>query len=299
MWFFFHLPVSSVSGSQDIRNIIPFSGNGFVLGGRSQANKPVGKASPAGVRSSPNFPTVSQIRTPSSLPVLSALNDRNIPNAHPPKRPPSLAGPNAPIKRSVSNTKVFVSINGSPVRIHKTHSGSGSHEVKKIKQRSIDDLMNAANSRKPTGPPSASNREKDCGTSAPSLFSPTQNNSAAQPGPSAKGSPAKATQPNANNASQASRKRPLDGGRGSTTIYDFFQRTSGGISTGAESPSAAQPSPSSSSSSPSSSLTSFFPGPAPSSSTSSASFAVMVNCPVCQAKVQESKINEHLDSCLS
>lgn len=36
-----------------------------------------------------------------------------------------------------------------------------------------------------------------------------------------------------------------------------------------------------------------------SSSSSSSSVVMMVSCPVCQAKVQESKINEHLDSCLS
>lgn len=253
-------------------------------------NKPVGKVSPSA------FPPSSQAKTPGSLPVLTALNDGNIPNGPPPVRPPSLAGPKAPVKRSVGNTGVFVSINGSPVRIHKP--GSGGHEVKKIKQRSIGDLLNAANSGKPAAEPSTSNREKASATSVSPYFSPPQSNHAAtlprssQHGPNAKGSPAKATQPN---ASQASRKRPLDDRQGSATIYDFFQRTSSGDSASAVLPSARP-----SSSSPSSSSTSSFPAPTPSSSSSSsAPFAVMVNCPACRAKVQESKINEHLDSCLS
>lgn len=262
---FFHLP-----GSQDIRNIIPFSGNGFVLGGRSQVNKPVNKALPSS--SNTLFPPSSQTppKTPSSHSVLSALNGRTNPNSLPSARPAGLTGPNAPTKRSISNTKVFVNINGSPVRIHKPTSQSGSiQEMKTVKQRSIDDLL-----RKPASSVSTSNRQNNTPTSTSTLVSPPR---ATQPCGGATGSPA--------NASQASKKRLLDNSRGST-IYDFFHKASGsGLS------------PSSSSSATSSSFTSSLTASSTSTSSASSS-ALMVSCPVCQVRVQESKVNEHLDSCL-
>lgn len=294
-FFFLNLPVS---GSQDIRNIIPFSGNGFVLGGRSQVGKPVGKAQTSGVASTPMtlFPPSSPSKTPSSLPPLSAFSGRTNPSSLPSSRPAGLTGPNAPIKRSVSNTKVFVNINGSPVRIYKPSIRSGGQEVKKVKQRSIDDLLSGAKFRDPAAAASTSSRLKDSATSP--FFSPPR---PAQPCGGATGGSARATQPS---GSQASKKRPLDDSRGST-IYDFFRRTSGGGSANAESPSVrsgAATVVSPSSSAPSSSFTPSFPAPTPSSSISSSSSysssALMVNCPVCQARVLESKINEHLDYCL-
>uniref|UniRef100_A0A3Q1F258 SprT-like N-terminal domain n=1 Tax=Acanthochromis polyacanthus TaxID=80966 RepID=A0A3Q1F258_9TELE len=107
------------SRSQDIRNVIPFSGKALV---------PV-------------------VRTPLST--------------------ATSTGKKPPVKRSVGNTRVFVNINGSPVRIPKSHSSS-SQGADKIKQKSIDDLFNSTSLRKSATQSSVSNTE----TKRDSLMSP-------------------------------------------------------------------------------------------------------------------------------
>ncbi|KAM9495938.1 DNA-dependent metalloprotease SPRTN isoform 2-T2 [Clarias gariepinus] len=87
------------SGSQDIRNVIPFSGKGIVLGGstrpstsiRSPAHSPEPLPEPA--RTPP-----ADLRSPSITTTTTALP-----------------------KRSIGNHKAFVNINGSPVRVTKTN----------------------------------------------------------------------------------------------------------------------------------------------------------------------------------
>ncbi|XP_042359382.1 DNA-dependent metalloprotease SPRTN [Plectropomus leopardus] len=323
------------SGSQDIRNILPFSGKGYLLGGKSQTST---SASPSHTPVVPSSP--KKLFTPSSpakslsSPVGPGLYNNGISSTFPSIRPATSTGQKPPIKRSVSNTRVFVNINGSPVKIPKPNRSS--QEADKVKQRSIEELFKSPRKS------STSNTEtkRDSLTSpnsatASSIFAKHQNIQAAlphrtsQPSPSnsshsvvstgTKGSPAKQTQSKyfnnsrsdntsgAAGAAQVSRKRPWDDRGGSSSIFDFFQKTLGSNSAAsreqveAKSPAMQQrtasstPASSSSSSSLHSSaeLHSFTP------SSLSSSSAVMVSCPVCQAKVQESKINQHLDSCLS
>lgn len=348
------------SGSQDIRNIIPFSGKGFLLGGTSQSSTssspsyklvvPVLKTSSSSPISSPK-----KLFTPSSpakslnSPVRSGLGNKGISSALPSVRPATSTGQKPHIKRSVGNTRVFVNINGSPVKIPKPRS-RGSQEANKIKQRSIEDLFNSTSVRKSVSQSSTSNAELNrdsltssditmSATSASSFFPKQQSTPSASsprtfiPSPSksshsqlssvvskgTKGSPAKPThskyfnQSNSDGASgaagggQASRKRSWDDRSSSASIFDFFQKTLGSSSAASgeslkeKSPAMQQRTATATASSATSSLHSSagVPSSTPTSSSSSSSSALMVSCPACQAQVEESKINEHLDSCLS
>uniref|UniRef100_A0A3Q3WQ32 DNA-dependent metalloprotease SPRTN n=1 Tax=Mola mola TaxID=94237 RepID=A0A3Q3WQ32_MOLML len=240
------------TSGKDIRNIIPFRGKGFLLGGRSQSSTsfppspqsvvPVESTSSSSPISSPTklFTPSSPAKTLSS-PNHPSLNSRGISSTTPSAKPAAFPGLKPPVKRSVSNTKVFVNINGSPVRIPK-----------------------------PMG--SRNNSQEAAGRGQPS------------------------------------RKRLWDDCNSSATIFDFFQKTLHSDSVASreslktKSPAVQQrtaTTTTSSSSSPSSLQYSAEPHSATnSSSSSSSSSALMVSCPVCHVKVQESKINEHLDSCL-
>lgn len=347
----------SGSGSQDIRNIIPFSGKGFLLGGKSQSSTssspshqpvvPVAKTTLSSPISSRKklFTPSSPAKTLSSPVHNKGMDNKGISSTFPSVRPASFAGVKPPVKRSVSNTKVFVNINGSPVRIPKPH-GSSSQEAKKLKQRSIEDLLSSPSFGESGSQSSTSNTEtkKDSGTSpdstmsatsASSIFPKPQSNHSAssprtsKPSPSissksssvvstgTKGSPAKPTQSKYFNHSnggstsgaavggQASRKRPWDDRSSSATIFDFFQKTLGSDSAAqresikTKSPAMQQRTATTTSSSSSSTFSLQSSAGLHSVTPSSSSSALMVSCPVCQAKMQESKINEHLDSCLS
>ncbi|KAM9338975.1 DNA-dependent metalloprotease SPRTN [Symphorus nematophorus] len=337
-------PSSTGSGLQDIRNMIPFSGKGFLLGGKSQpsmSSSPFQKPAVSPVTTSSSSPVSSpkKLFTPSSpakslgSPVRSGLDNKGTSNVFPSIRPSSSTGQRPPVKRSVSNTRVFINISGSPVRISKPHSSSSSsQEANKIKQRSIDDLFNSTSLRKPVSQSSTWNTEtkrdsltSTSATSASSFFPKQQNNqSASSPSKSSqsnssvvstgtKGSPVKPSlskhfnHSNGDSTSGASRKRPWDDRSSSASISNFFQKTSGSDSaTLAKSPAMQQRTATATITSSASSATSSLHSSAgqttitPSStSSSSSSSPLMVSCPVCQAKVQESKINEHLDSCLS
>uniref|UniRef100_A0A3B4WQW3 DNA-dependent metalloprotease SPRTN n=1 Tax=Seriola lalandi dorsalis TaxID=1841481 RepID=A0A3B4WQW3_SERLL len=237
---------------KDIRNIIPFSGKGFVLGVKSQSStssSPSHKPPVPAVKSPTSSPVSppKKLPTPSSpaksltSPVRSGPDKTGISAAFRSIRPAASTGQKPPVKRSVSNTRVFVNIGGSPVRIPKPHSGSSSLGAEKIKQRSIEDLFNSIGVRKSVGH-SPSNTE----TKRDSWTSPKSTTSAAS---------ASSSFPKQQSSSSASTSKP--------TLHSV---TSTSTST---------------------------------SSSSSSSSALMVSCPVCQAKVQESKINQHLDSCLS
>uniref|UniRef100_A0A665UTA9 DNA-dependent metalloprotease SPRTN n=1 Tax=Echeneis naucrates TaxID=173247 RepID=A0A665UTA9_ECHNA len=239
--------VRASGNDKDIRNIIPFSGKGFLLGGKSQsptssssshkASEPAGKSPSSSSISPPRkLPTPSSPAKMLTSPLRTSLDDGWIS-----VRPAASTGQKPPLKRSVSNTRVFVNINGSPVRILKPHSGGGSSSsqgAEKIKKRSIDDLFNSMGVKKSGG--------QSLGSDAAAV-------------------------------SKESTK---------TKSPAMQQRTAAAAAA-------------TSSSSSSWTASSHHPSSVLHSTTSSSSLAVMVSCPVCQAKVQESRINEHLDSCLS
>uniref|UniRef100_A0A3Q3IX34 DNA-dependent metalloprotease SPRTN n=1 Tax=Monopterus albus TaxID=43700 RepID=A0A3Q3IX34_MONAL len=229
-------------------------------------------------------------------------------------------GPKPPIKRSVSNTKIFVNINGSPVRIPKPHSSSSSHGADKIKQRPITDLFNDTELKKSVSETFVTNTEAErdllasprstrsatTSSSSPSTSKPsTSNHSESFSVVPSRSSPAKLAQSSYFTDSNSERTLEAAGGgqrkrqwherRSSASIADFFQKTSGSNiaapreSIKTKSPAVQQRSATAISSS------SFSAGLHSVTSSSE----LMVSCPVCQAKVQEGKINEHLDSCLS
>ncbi|KAM4712590.1 DNA-dependent metalloprotease SPRTN [Anableps anableps] len=250
------------SGSQDIRNVIPFSGKGFLLGGKSQT-------------------------FPSSCPVRSGLSDQtgSISVAPPSFRPAGAAGGKPPVKKSVGNARVFVSINGSPVKVPKSQG-------EKIRQTSIQDLFNSSNPRKSAGSlPNVSASSPPSFTSSSSLqLSPVapEGGAAASAQSKCPSDSGAAVKPGSGAGGQVSRKRSWDDRSSSARIFDFFEKTLSSNSAASREPVKTQSASAASSSSPHSAA-----------SSSSSSLVIMVSCPVCQAEVQESKINEHLDSCLS
>uniref|UniRef100_A0A671VPS3 DNA-dependent metalloprotease SPRTN n=1 Tax=Sparus aurata TaxID=8175 RepID=A0A671VPS3_SPAAU len=237
---------------KDIRNIIPFAGKGFLLGGKSQSSVSSAPSQKPAVKAPSSSPISSQktLFPPSSPanslspPVRPTQGSLGISNAFPPVRPATSTGQKPPIKRSVGNTRVFTNISGSPVRIPKPHKGSSSSQDTKIKQRSIGELFGNTSPRKSESQSSSSNT----GTKRESP----------------------------NNTSRESAK---------TNSPAMQQRTAAASSSSNSSTSSIRSS---------AGLHTVTP-----SSPSSSSSALMVSCPVCQAKVQESKINVHLDSCLS
>ncbi|XP_028254226.1 sprT-like domain-containing protein Spartan [Parambassis ranga] len=275
------------SGSQDLRNIIPFSGKGFLLGGKSQTF------------TSSSSPQKARTPTPSSSPVASLskglltpsspaknLAGLNIPGNSPAVRPAATStGKQSPIKRSVSNTRVFVNVNGSPVRIPKSQRSKG---LNKITQKSIEELFTSTGQRKSTGQKSSSDTRETKSvpsTSSGSTYptgSPTPTQSRYFP-------------PDSDAAlGTTSRKRSRDGG----DVFDLFRKTLGGESA-AQRESMRTKLPALQQRTTTATTASSSSAEVQSVASSSSSFTVMVSCPVCQAKVQESKINEHLDSCLS
>ncbi|XP_067097946.1 DNA-dependent metalloprotease SPRTN [Osmerus mordax] len=283
-------PSSTTAGSglQDIRNIIPFSGKGFLLGGSSQSSSSSSTNKPSGP--SPTqpavFPPVSPAKPLMSPPALSAnktvgssglLNGSSpirgsntsspaggVPSAPPSKRPP--------MKKSVSNTRVFVNINGSPVRIPKPSRqvANPMNTLPKTKQQSVQDLFNSRSlqtSQSAAGPSTVSKPPEEIQTRDPTSQS----------------------------GGISSRKRPWDN-RTSANIFDFFQKTMGESSSSSSTTTSRDRRQGGASGA-------ALPAPSTSTPVAQASFgastSLTVSCPVCQVKVPEAKINEHLDSCLS
>uniref|UniRef100_A0A673B4N5 DNA-dependent metalloprotease SPRTN n=1 Tax=Sphaeramia orbicularis TaxID=375764 RepID=A0A673B4N5_9TELE len=181
---------------------------------------------------------LSSPRNSLTSPVRSGLDDQTkcISSASPPVRPGNPSGQKPNMKKSVSNTRVFVNVTGSPVRISKANG------AEKVKQRSIDELFNNSNLRKPS---SSSNSD----------WMPTLSASSDFPR-STKPSPSKSTPSVV--PPKSSPKKPQQSKYFSDS--NSSNNTSGAAVRGQ---------------------------------------ASRKSCPVCQVKVQESKINEHLDSCLS
>ncbi|XP_061602594.1 DNA-dependent metalloprotease SPRTN [Cololabis saira] len=324
------------SGLQDIRNIIPFTGKGFVLGGNSQSSKS---------SSTPHTPAVPVVKTSpkKSLPPASPAGGLNSPprtalsgqtkrisNGFPSTRPAASAEGKPPARRSVANTRAFVNVNGSPVKIPQFHPRDGGPRPDKTKQKSIHDLFKNADLRKPESQSSNSDTQTkkyvpSSTNPAPSIFSKQQ---------TSQGSPTKTTQSkyfsgSDSGAAGSSRKRTRDDRGSSASILDFFQKTLGSnsaatresvqpkspagqqrtatttaypsTSTSVQSSGASSSGASSSGASSSGASSSGASSSGASSSGASSSYpsVLTVSCPVCQTKVQESKINEHLDSCLS
>ncbi|XP_028809447.1 DNA-dependent metalloprotease SPRTN [Denticeps clupeoides] len=303
-------PSAAVSSSQDIRNIIPFTGRGFVLGGASSQKPPT---------IIPTAPPKTQVSPPSSQTSESkALDfDSGLRNSR-----TGTAGGSS--KKSVSNTRAFININGSPVRISKANvhllksSGRPSDSIG-AKQRSVQDLFQAKGFKSPekqtssafktaTETKSASHNNNSGSSAGWSL-----NSKAAAPSTSAGSSSSshktsgavgsvsgsadgqqskyfKSPQ-KAGTSAPGQKKRSWDN-RSAAHIFDFFQRTKGDFSSprknsegkaSASVPTVTPPEPA--------------PAVPPSHSVSIAS--VTVNCPVCHLKVSEAQINAHLDSCLA
>uniref|UniRef100_A0A1A8C865 DNA-dependent metalloprotease SPRTN n=2 Tax=Nothobranchius kadleci TaxID=1051664 RepID=A0A1A8C865_NOTKA len=255
------LNTSKGSGSQDIRNIIPFSGKGFLLGATCQTSTSP-SAPPSSVASSPKKSSVpDQTKAVSSGAAASS-------------------GGKPPAKTSVGNTKAFVNINGSPVKIPKSRSSSGGHGADAFKQRSIHDLFNVKTHRKSTSHPSGSETKR----------------AAMSPNSSSIGESVGVDTPGAASRGQAPRERLWGDCSSSATIFDFVDKTLSSSSASSRE----QEKTKSAVTAASSSSTSLQPpgGLHTPSSSSAAANVLMVSCPVCQTKVQESKINEHLDSCL-
>ncbi|CAL8314520.1 unnamed protein product [Lota lota] len=241
----------------DIRNMIPFSGKGVLLGWVSQPSasqkppEPVLKIpfpSPISSPKRPPFSPPPQNNLGSPTDTLLDSLGKNSSGTLPLTRP---GGNKPPTKRSVGNTKYFVSINGSPVRIPKPHGGKGGLAAS-AKQRSVKELFDS--------------------------FSVTESNSTG---------PKPLTDSNAKTPSSP----------GSSLLHLGRKQNSTDSST---IPRQQVNPPSTLSKYPSGVPTMSKPSPTKptQSNTSSVSLPLMVSCPVCQAKVQESQINEHLDSCL-
>uniref|UniRef100_A0A673IAU3 DNA-dependent metalloprotease SPRTN n=1 Tax=Sinocyclocheilus rhinocerous TaxID=307959 RepID=A0A673IAU3_9TELE len=113
---------SKNSKPPNIRNVIPFNGRGFVLGGTStnkQSQSPP-KAQPEPLTSPPDSPLLPRLQ-PSEANSFKRV---------------SSGASNVPRRKSVSNTNAFVNVDGSPVRISKVNDLKG-------KQRSVRDLFQA------------------------------------------------------------------------------------------------------------------------------------------------------------
>ncbi|KAI4897810.1 hypothetical protein NFI96_022963 [Prochilodus magdalenae] len=350
------MPASSAagSGSQDIRNIIPFSGRGFILGGSTQPPS----QSPTPSQRTPEVPTKTTPTKPQSSPTHLV-------------RRVSTSSTTALPKRSVSDTKAFININGSPVKITSDNSS-----LMRPKQRTVQDLFQArslnspekkasttitTSAIKPVTSSITSNQpskipalgsaldlkplgQSSQGTSCTKTNSLNKNSSNNSVGPkpasagpllskyfgspknSTAGTPGSSSSlkkpesstgtPFGNSKSPHSESpkklgsyvpsRPFGsphklhgtaaaGGRkrsreerNSAHIFDFFQREVKQPSAAASSREQREEGRAAG-------------GPAPAGSTphsSSAPSAITVHCPVCQSKVLESQINQHLDSCL-
>uniref|UniRef100_A0A8C5C909 DNA-dependent metalloprotease SPRTN n=1 Tax=Gadus morhua TaxID=8049 RepID=A0A8C5C909_GADMO len=235
-------------GNAKRSNMIPFSGKGVLLGGSQPSSSPK-SPEPVWKRPFPS-PVSSPKRPPFSPPPRNKLGSptdafldslgKNSSGTLPLNKPPT--------KRSVGNTKYFVSINGSPVR---GAAGAASVSAVPSRKRSWDERGGTPNlldffSKKAGGSGLPQGQERVTGSGASAVS-------------------------------------------GSSGEH---QKTATATVTSSTAPNSSSHFPSSSAASSSSTA---LPN---TSCSSSVPLPLMVSCPVCQVKVQESKINEHLDSCL-
>lgn len=281
------------SGLQDIRNIIPFSGRGFLLGGNSQSSSapsllsPVANTCSSSTISSPMLVLSSPTRTLVS-PVCSSFADKA--NGSPP-----VAGLKPPVKRSVGNCRAFVNISGSPVKIPKTRGNANNKDAKTTQQKSIEDLFSL---RKPSETPAARSASGSCASATAKPSSSTSGGLSSAVVRGAQRSPAEPTDsPGSNHSSSSSsawRKRTWDVHSTSASVSAFFQKSISSDSSPTIKPPAVQHTGGAAAFTGSSRSVQSCSVPCPPPSATLA-----VACPVCHAKVPESQINEHLDACLS
>ncbi|XP_004083927.1 sprT-like domain-containing protein Spartan [Oryzias latipes] len=275
------------SGSQDIRNIIPFSGKGILLGGNSQ-NSPSSSAPPNAATAFTKTPLSIPVSSPQKL--LTPTSPVNTLGSPKTQRPfINSSGKNPPV-RSVGNTKAFININGSPVKIPKVRISSGDQGADGKKQKSIQELFKNStlrNSDSQSAKPE--NKATDRLSTSSSITEKPKNRGVSE---GTRSLPDSIRASGAAGGSQTTRKRSRDDQSGSAGIFDFFQKISAASAVPVRTTLPAASNCASPLTCPS--QTSERPG-----SSSASSSILMVSCPVCQAKVQEPKINQHLDSCLS
>uniref|UniRef100_A0A8C8DY57 DNA-dependent metalloprotease SPRTN n=1 Tax=Oryzias sinensis TaxID=183150 RepID=A0A8C8DY57_9TELE len=168
----------------DIRNIIPFSGKGILLGGNSQ-NSPSSSAPPNAATPFTKTPLSIPISSPQKL--LTPTSPVNTLGSPKTQRPfINSSGKNPPV-RSVGNTRAFININGSPVKIPKVRISS-------------DGLSTSS---------SITEKPKNRGVSEGTRSLPDSVRASGAAG-----------------GSQTTRKRSRDDRSGTAGIFDFFQKTS-------------------------------------------------------------------------
>ncbi|KAL4649151.1 sprT-like domain-containing protein Spartan [Arapaima gigas] len=311
------------SGVQDIRNVLPFSGKGFVLGGKPQPLSPEKQLELSYGKPPTDCPGFTETMWSSSSTVLTT--DLSVPGESRPSKmgdrvsvSSDSRGPQTPstrptpqLKKSVSNTKAFVNINGSPLRI----SGTLDSNFSRAKQKSFTDLMspregksspwaglssaNSSSSSPPIKTMSPFNSTQ-YGTSSGDLQRPASSSSFVNSGPassrhsnslanSSAGSHLNSKPGKPSSTLLVSRKRPFD--TSTSTIFDFFRKqtsTSSAVSNTRETPvpidtdSSAQPAL-----------------PLATQGASARATDPTVSCPVCHTTMLQSEINVHLDSCLT
>ncbi|TRY81311.1 hypothetical protein DNTS_005239 [Danionella cerebrum] len=240
----------SSSGSKDIRSFIAFSGKGFVLGGNA-------------------FPPAASHTPPASL-------------ASPEQQRFNTLGSGTSrglCKKSVGNSKAFISVNGSPVRVSKARA----------KPRSGGDLHKAMVPS--SGRPFSSSKPATGDSSLNLMGNSISSTSASVPNSSGNTRPVNLSCSSTDVKSEASTSSEFhfkpDGISGkpqskkrsreehySGEISDYFQRMITVEDEGSSVPGIYD------------------------DQVSSLPSQIMVHCPVCGVKVPQSTINEHLDSCL-
>ncbi|XP_054617906.1 DNA-dependent metalloprotease SPRTN [Dunckerocampus dactyliophorus] len=247
-------PSGSGFVSRDIRDIIPFSGKGLVLGGtpsKGSAPPPTSSSGPA----SSGSPPLKRPHNMTGGGLFPSLDQKTL------------------LKKSVANTKVFVSINGSPVRISKTSRGADkSQGAERGTQPSIEDLFTKSARRSSAADSQTDLRAAACNGNNNSI--PVSSAGTSQRPKCTSSIPSGSTTTVAE--PPQSKKRPPED---SYSIFDVFNKRLR-IESKETLPASA-------------------PQASSASSSYSSSVVVMVNCPVCEASVQETNINQHLDSCLS
>ncbi|KAG5277470.1 hypothetical protein AALO_G00117990 [Alosa alosa] len=307
-------PASSAiaSGSQDIRNVIAFSGKGFVLGGSSQSSSSIQKPPWQSPSNSAHIPPKPQVSPRSQSPEIKEIGYWQSQSGS--KRPSTSTVTN-PVKKSIANPKAFVNINGSPVPINKSNGQStkklSDHfktklafqdifgDVTSPKKSNVSASETSSKSRTPFSDNAnthglASSSSTSGAATQPVLHeSPFASRPFDRPQTSnAGGSKLGSVDPfnprlprspqKSGNTTPGSRKRPLDDGTSSQISKYFKPSSSQNIKAEGQ---VASPAPSAGRTA--------APQTAPISMD-----RIMVNCPVCQAKVPEVEINNHLDSCL-
>ncbi|XP_053566979.1 DNA-dependent metalloprotease SPRTN [Bombina bombina] len=231
---------TSKSHGVDIRTVIPFSGVGYKLNDTTKTVSATQvKTVIPSAASKPSLPTTSSTNAVPNNKVF-------IPNTTNINNPATSKKPHVP-KISVGNAKVFINVNGSPVRLP------------------------VSGNKATTGHnPCNGKREFPSNLIQKKISFETPHSSKTAPSFTSQGSSS------GNDYTQPSKRPRVD----SKAFENFFVKAPKSTSKESES------------------LPNIFNHIA-STSSNSMSQSVKVNCPICRTEVYESKINDHLDSCLA